>query len=233
MLRILISIGFVACFVFLTPLENLAQEKLSVDRNESLTNPLMYYFFLNQPEVRSELELVGSQLDGINKAMDSLRARQDKYMRDSMKFRSDPISHGKLRNAFMTAASTDADNIKSELLPHQMKRLEQVALQFELREYNKSSVFIAPRMINELTISDSQKDKIKSFAKERNTKIEDEFKRFQKRIREIQENTQNEILGVLDKQQQKKAKSLLGPPTNILPLNSIRNVSANQNRSPK
>lgn len=97
--------------------------------------------------------------------------------------------------------------VKDNLLPHQIQRLEQLSAQRMMTEGKgrESAGLLTDQMINYLEINDSQRQRIQ----EKSEKLKKEVG---EKIRKILEEAKQDLLGELTIQQKKKYEDLLGDP---------------------
>ncbi len=154
---------------------------------------------LRRPDVQKELDLIPDQV----KDLEKLSEDQRNGMRDlfsQLRNLSQEQRTAKIRG-MMEGIQKKVDDI---LLPHQAKRLKQLALQQRLRG-GVSALLRDEKLTGELGISESEKQKIGAKAKE----IEDQLR---KKMAELRKQAQDQLLKSLTPQQQAKLKDMVGAP---------------------
>jgi hypothetical protein len=146
--------------------------------------PMGKVMLLMQEDVREHLDLLDEQLEDLQAAqremMQSMRNREDR--------------EGAIRNLEKT--------IGEVLLPHQSKRLEQLAMQQAMRG---GRGLLSDDMVAKLKITDAQKEKIQS----RQEQIRDELRQ---KIAELQKQYEDKILEELTAAQRAQLKTMVGEP---------------------
>ncbi|MFK7768673.1 MAG: hypothetical protein AB8B55_15745 [Mariniblastus sp.] len=158
---------------------------------------------LNNPSVQKDLELVGDQLDKV-KAMQSEFQKQIKDQIGDLskgglspdRFKDLPAMMAKLR-------SEQQEQMKALLLPHQIDRLKQVALQTHMKQAGTANALTNDTVAEALKLTDKQKEKLKSRAKEIKKKLEEDTKK-------LKEAAKQELLDELTLDQQKTLKEMMG-----------------------
>lgn len=115
--------------------------------------------------------------------------------------------------------------MKDNLLPHQIQRLEQLSAQRKMNEGKgrESAGLLSDQMISYLEINDAQRQKIQ----EKSEKLKKEVG---EKIRKILEEAKQDLLGELTLQQKKKYEDLLGEPAAEQSGNSDRGEKKEKDR---
>ncbi len=162
------------------------------------------FAMLNNPSVQKDLELVDDQIQQIKDVNADFSARIQDQVRELHRGNgSFDIARakelGELVRKLKQQQKTEIDNL---LLPHQQERLQQVALQMQMKAMGTARA-LASKLAEELDITDDQKDRLK----QRQQELQEEM---QQKISEMRENMQKELLQELTPQQRKKLKELTG-----------------------
>ena len=169
--------------------------------NAPAPNP---FDMLGNPSVQKDLELVGDQLDKV-KAMQREFQKQIKDKISGMSFGG--LSRDSLKDLPAMLAKLRAEQqeqLKGLLLPHQIDRLKQVALQTHMKQAGAENAIASKAVAEALNITDDQKEKLKEKAKELRKKLEEDIKK-------LREESKQELLGVLSADQRKTLEELTGP----------------------
>jgi hypothetical protein len=99
--------------------------------------------------------------------------------------------------------------VQDILLPHQLKRIKQIALQMQLQSagYGAASAFSSDQLAEELKITDEQKTQLQEKQKEVMKEMQEKTQAFYK---QLQEESREKVLGVLTPAQRKKLEEMLG-----------------------
>lgn len=163
-------------------------------------NPLS---LLDNDSVREELELVGDQLDKYRDA--------EKELRDQITEKAKSLAGGKLNPSEMGAIAKEMAELQknrqakleSMLLPHQLDRLKQVALQIQMKRRGAANTLLSDKVAEELGIDDAQKKRIEERQKELKQELAD-------RMAKLKEEIKQKLLSELTSEQKAKLKELSG-----------------------
>ncbi len=196
--------------------------KLDTSRSDaSLDNAQAFFFYLSQREVKEDLELAGEQVDLIEKRVAEIQKGVEEYRLALRALRREPDAESKtkmLHEEQLAKMSTQLELVRSELLPHQRKRMSQVAFQYEIVKTegaNPFELFLVPRLVDELKISEVQAGKIEEVYKSRDEQLLVEYEKYEKRFREIQQQTYDRILANLSVEQKSEIVEQIGPPSAV------------------
>ena len=187
--------------------------------DSSLENAQVFFFYLSQREIKEELELAGRQLDLIEERIAEIQKGMEEYRLVIRDLRNAPDRDSKtmaLRTSQLEKMSSQLELIRAELLPHQVKRIRQIAFQYETiktKGVDSSKLLLAPKLIEDLQISDEQKNSISDAYGNRDKLIQAEYEKYAKRFRAIQQNTYEEILNSLSVEQKSEVEDVMGPPS--------------------
>jgi hypothetical protein len=158
---------------------------------------------LSNPSVQKDLELVGDQL----KQVQDLQSEFASQMKDQLgSLTSGGFSPEQLKGIPALIAKMkekQKDQLESLLLPHQLERLKQVALQTHMKQAGTAGAIATDQIAGALGISSEQIKNLKSRSKEINQKLQED-------IEALKSKAQKELLSELTADQQKKLKELTG-----------------------
>ena len=158
---------------------------------------------LSNPSVQKDLELVGDQL----KQVQDLQAEFASQMKDQLgSLTSGGFSPEQLKGIPALIAKIkekQKDQLENLLLPHQLERLKQVALQTHMKQAGTAGAIATDQIANALGISSEQIENLKSRSKEINKKLQED-------IEALKSKAQKELLSELTTDQQEKLQELTG-----------------------
>jgi hypothetical protein len=96
-----------------------------------------------------------------------------------------------------------AKEVEDILLPHQKKRLDEIALRMKMRRWGTSGSLLNTELTKKLDITDAQKERIQR-------KAEEVQKELDEKIAKLREEARQDILAELSPDQRTKLKGLLG-----------------------
>lgn len=149
---------------------------------------------LTDKKVMQEIELLSDQLKGFRKLQAEKFAKmQDLYQGDS----------SELRQKLKTLESESKSRLEEILLAHQTKRLQQIVTQIHINRAGESAALVHPETAEALGISDEQRTRIKSRAKEVSGTLKEETTK-------LNEKANNRVASLLDAKQRELLKELVG-----------------------
>lgn len=157
---------------------------------------------LRREDVRKELELLDDQVAQLEKLADSRREK----MRDLFSgLRDVPQEEraAKVRELFQKSQQDLEAEIGKILLPHQLKRARQLAVQSRLRGGVRG--MLGEQVAQDLSLTDDQKEKLRA-------KSEQLEENIRKKLAELRTQAQDELLQLLTPEQQAKWKEMVGEP---------------------
>jgi len=89
---------------------------------------------LDNKDVREELELVGDQLDKFRDAQNEMRELITEKAKSLAGGKLDPSQMGEIAKEIAELKKGSQTKLESLLLPHQLERLKQVALQIQMKK---------------------------------------------------------------------------------------------------
>ncbi len=163
--------------------------------------------WLYMESVKKDLELVDEQTEKINQ----IRTDLQKEMREMYKKAGEGSREERMkryREMNEELAEKIEDQIKEILLPEQMARLKQVALQMKLRSYyGLGQALNGDDLAESLDISERQKRELVEVQQEVRKEMQEKLREFQAKI---QAEAQEKILKVLSKKQRDKLEKMQG-----------------------
>ncbi len=190
------------------------QEKarlIKANEEEELPAPDIFFLATNEA-VRKEIELVDDQVKRISQIEKDFSARINKGLKEF----SRKLPQGDNRFAGFTPdlaadIQTFVDRLQTEkrqkmedvLLPHQVQRLREMALQIHMDRSGEVAALSSPQVVEELGISEEQQKRLKERAEEITAEIEQE-------IKEIRAKGRKKLLQVLTKDQREKLETMIG-----------------------
>ncbi|HJN11432.1 MAG: hypothetical protein QGH33_16185 [Pirellulaceae bacterium] len=162
-------------------------------------------------EVQEHLELLPDQIDDLTKLAEAQRAGQrDRFrgldfgaLRDGSE-EERAAARAKIQEAFRKAAADTQVKVDNILLPHQSKRLGQLAMQRRLRG-GITAALGSEEMSTQLGISADQREQLRDKAREADAV-------FRAKVAKLREEMQADLLKDLSPSQQAKYESLVGKP---------------------
>jgi Spy/CpxP family protein refolding chaperone len=157
---------------------------------------------LRREDARKELELLDDQVGQLEKLNES---RRDKWrdMYSGMRDVPQEQRGEKFRELSQKAQQDLEAELGKILLPHQMKRAKQLAVQLRLRGGVRS--MLGDQMAVDLSLTEEQKGKLRT----KSEQLEEELR---KKLAEMRSQAQEELLQVLTPAQQAKWKEMVGEP---------------------
>lgn len=159
---------------------------------------------INDPSVQKDLELVGDQLDKVR----DLQKRQGEEMKEQlgMMRKGGSFDLGNMeefKENMKRMREQHQSDLKQLLLPHQIDRLHQIALQTHMRSAGTAGALSNSKVAEALDLSDDQVKQLKDKSKQLNEDL-------QKKIEELKQEMKKELLGVLNAEQRQKLQEMTG-----------------------
>jgi hypothetical protein len=130
-----------------------------------------------------------------------------------------PVAGGTANQYRKEQTAKEIEQAAGELLkPEQKTRLEQIALQQELRSQHEDAVFILPKVVSALRLSAKQQKKIVTLRRERQEAYRDLFlsgassDEIARKAEAFWKETYTKLAAVLSEEQQARLKDVLGEP---------------------
>ena len=167
---------------------------------------------LDNKDVREELELVGDQLDEFRAAQQLVREQISEKAKSLVGGKLDPSQMGALAKEIAELKKGSQKQLESLLLPHQLERLRQVALQIQMKKRGAANTLVSEKVAEELGIDAAQKKRIEERQKELK-------KELAQRMEELKKEIHNKLLDELTSKQKEKLKELSGDNFDYKPVN--------------
>jgi|GEM_PF-6339727 len=158
---------------------------------------------LSMKDVQDDIELVEdqrSQLSSIRREFNDRIQQEMKSMREGG-FGSE--QGRQMADVFKALQEEQKAAVNKVLLPHQIQRLEQVALQSRMKNSGSSGLIADKKLAEELGITDEQKEKLR-------TRAQELARELQEKIEALREETRQELLQELTADQRAKLQKMMG-----------------------
>ena len=166
-------------------------------------------YLLLTPQMQKELEIVPEQLEQLQKISKKSQAELSEGYK---KLQDVPAEErqAKYMELYRDLGEATEKEVRDVLLPMQIKRLRQIALQTKLQQmqWGASSTLMADELVAELGVTDEQKVKFAETEKEIRAEIQKKTQEFYK---QLQEESRAKLLDVLTPDQRRKLEGLTGP----------------------
>ena len=167
---------------------------------------------LDNKDVRAELELVGEQLDKFRDAQKEMREQLAEKAKSFVGGKLDPSQMADIAKEIAELRTGSQAKLQSMLLPHQLERLKQVALQIQMKKRGAANTLLSEKIAEELGIDDAQKKRIE----ERQKELKEELAQ---RMEDLKKEIRGKLLNELTAGQQAKLKELSGDDFDYKPTN--------------
>lgn len=158
---------------------------------------------LDNKDVREELELVGDQLDEFRDAQKEMREQLMEKAKSLAGGKLDPSQMGDIAKEIAEMKKGSQSKLESMLLPHQLERLQQVALQIQMKKRGAGNTLLSDKIAEALGIDAAQKKRIK--AKQKELK-----KELAQRMEDLKKEIRGKLLDELTSDQKTKLEELSG-----------------------
>jgi len=166
---------------------------------------------LDDEQVRADLELVGEQLDKYKAAQQAFRDQLGEKTKALASGKLDPAMMGNLAKEIAEMKKAGREEMQNVLMPHQLDRLKQVALQLQMQKQGAALAILNGKVAEELGIDEDQKQRIMDKEKE----LKEEMK---ERMEKLTEEMKEKLLGELSAEQRSKLKELSGDKIDYKPM---------------
>lgn len=158
---------------------------------------------VNNPSVQKDLELVGEQLDKVKDLQREHGAEMQKHIGSLKNGSLDLGNLDALKESMARLKTRQQEQLKKLLLPHQIERLQQIALQTHMRQSGTANALANKKVVEKLGISEDQVKNLKKKAKELKEKMAKDIEELKKKMKE-------ELLKELTSEQRETLNSLTG-----------------------
>ena len=181
---------------------------------------------LGNDGVREELELVGDQLDKFRNAEKELQEQISEKAKSLAGGKLNPMEMGNIAKEIAELQKNKQEKLQSMLLPHQLERLKQVALQIQMKKRGAANTLLSDAVTEELGIDSEQKKRIEEKQKELKIELAD-------RMAKLKEEIRNKLLDELTADQKKKLEELSGDDFEYKPTNLNEQIQNRLNQRMK
>ena len=163
---------------------------------------------LQNQSIRDEIELVEGQYEKMRKRNEEIKAKLNEVASSLMKgqngtFKLTPEALKKIAERQTELQQNAKADLEDMLLPHQIKRLRQVAFQNQMNRFGAAEALTSGTLAEKLGLSDEQKELLK----EKSIEIE---RRVKKEVAKIRADAKQELYRVLDASQRAMLNELVG-----------------------
>ncbi|MEL7498691.1 MAG: hypothetical protein AAFN77_13875 [Planctomycetota bacterium] len=158
---------------------------------------------INNPSVQKDLELVGDQLDKVKELQQQHNQEIQKHLGDIRGGSLDLKNIGGLKESMSRLRAEQEEQLRKLLLPHQIDRLKQIALQTHMKQSGTANALINKKVAEELDISEEQVERLKEKSKELKEKLA-------KDIEKLKAKMKDDLLEELTPEQRTKIKEMTG-----------------------
>lgn len=171
--------------------------------------------WLLYPQIQGELDLVPDQ----KAAIDKIRNEMNSKLQESYKQLSDLEPAERQKKYYETYVKFGAETdkrVEEILLPHQAKRIKQIALQMRLGNsgYGSATALNSEDVAKELGITPQQIEEMKKREAELRQEIQEKTREFYKKLNE---DSREKLMSVLTPAQRQKLKELEGEKFELKP----------------
>ena len=163
-------------------------------------NPLS---LLDNTGIREELEMVGDQLDKFRNAQKEFRNQAAERAKSLSSGNLNPGDIGNIAKEIAELQKNQQKQLESMLMPHQLERLKQIALQVQMKKRGAAKTLLSDSVTEQLGIDDAQKKRIED-------RQEELKKELAERMEKLKEEIRNKLLAELTSEQKAKLKELSG-----------------------
>jgi Spy/CpxP family protein refolding chaperone len=157
--------------------------------------------WLSDDNILDELDIVDEQREQLKKIRDEEMRKRTEFFNTIRGMA--PSKMGEFVREFGTMLKADVDKqVQQVLLPHQVKRLEQIRLQTNMRGMGTRALE-AEVLVKALGITEEQK----KLMREKEKEVQQELKQ---KLEQLRKEAQSEVLSVLTDAQREKLTGLLG-----------------------
>jgi len=167
------------------------------------SGPIDPLSLLDNKDVREELELVGDQLDKFRDAQKELREQIQDKAQSLTGGNLNPMEMGNIAKEIAELQKNQKSQLESMLLPHQLERLKQVALQIQMKKRGAANTLLSDNIAEELGIDAAQKKRIEERQKELKKELAD-------RMAKLKEEIRDKLLAELTSEQKTRLEELSG-----------------------
>jgi hypothetical protein len=158
---------------------------------------------LSSPVVRREIEMLDEQYQDVLSRSRSIQADLTRHVGSLVVSAQGNVDREELRRKIMEMREAAKKEVEQAILPFQLRRLEQIALQVQIQRQSMVSVLTRDPIASELKVTDEQKERLR----ERAVEIDEQLARDIARLRA---QARSELLRELKSDQRRKFVKLMG-----------------------
>ena len=181
---------------------------------------------LSNEGVREELELVGDQLDKFRNTQKELQEEIADKAKSLAGGKLTPMQMGEIAKEIAELQKGRQAKLESMLLPHQLERLKQVALQVQMKKRGAANTLLSKEVVEELGIDAAQKKRIEERQEELKKELADRMAKLKLEIRD-------KLLSELTSEQKAKLEDLSGDDFDYKPTDIRSQIQNKLNRRMK
>ncbi len=161
---------------------------------------------LQNPIVRREIEMIDEQYEEVLTRSREIQSELTRHIGSLVLSSNGSVDRDDIRQKIAEIREAANKQIEQSVLPFQLKRLEQVAVQVQMRKLGVVAVLTSDPVAAELDITQEQKKRLKERAKE----IEEQLAR----DRELVPKARDELFSELKADQRQKLSRMIGEDFN-------------------
>lgn len=163
------------------------------------------------PQIADEIEIVEDQRNQIREVRQAMHAKMQEAAKSfgESQRSGKPVKHQAFAQRMQKIQQEMRSKIQDDiLLPHQVDRLRQLDLQMKMRHSGPGGALFSQQLTKELGISDAQKARLQTAAKNAQKYIQEELER-------VQSEARKQVMAELTDAQRERLGELLGNPVDL------------------
>ena len=156
----------------------------------------------SNPDIRKEIELVDDQAEELKRINAEFSRKLSEQFQSITNGNLESLDKDRIQDLLKQLNQEKRERMESVLLPHQLDRLKQVALQMNMKSRGTARA-LQSELAKELDITEEQVRRLKEREKQLNQEL-------QEKIRQWKEDARKQLLEELTPQQRTKLNQLLG-----------------------
>ncbi len=161
------------------------------------------FSLVNNDSVQKEIELIDEQLEQLNQLRSEFSKKISAQMNDFTSGGFDGARGDQIKQLVTQLKAQQQEQMSQILLPHQLDRLKQIALQVQMQRAGNMETLTSQKIAEALEIDEDQKQQLEDRAKEIKAKLD-------ARIARLKEQAREELFRELSPSQRKKLKEMMG-----------------------
>lgn len=158
---------------------------------------------ISDPSVQKDLELLPDQVEQLTAIQKSFSQELNEQISKMTADLSDTTQIAKVGKVVKELQAAQNKKLESLLLPHQVERLKQIAIQRQMQMTGAASALASDQLVEALAITDEQKERLQKRSEEIKIKLEE-------KLEQLREDAKNELLNELTAEQREKLNQLTG-----------------------